>query len=702
VTFNVITPSLTVNSVEAWRGSLNTQTFRYGTSTGSAFSNFTYASGYPVMNDQIWFRVNFPAESQPITVRQYVRLQGTTTWTTRDVTLSSTNTTSQWFPFAPSPAVIGSGTSGYTIEARTDHMNGNTVLRTGATRTFYIPVRPRINRHQVTVNDVTNTRTTAQNGANGQSGAVYVGQRVFVRYTYTSSNTWASSNTFSANLNGASDFSVSTTINNSAAYERNSSQNIYRVPNLTSLPITMTTHWNSDPARTSETTSVPVPVIRADAEMKAIRLIDVDSNTYITGTTLTQGQRIRPQYVMGNNSSVRIFVDGYDDGRVRLGEDRFVYSIPPGGEILLSGNHLTVPDDATTFSVWGGVYLDGAGIGNTSWESNENNNEKTVTFTVVADDGDDLAIKAITPNSLYREDTEVITSFRLQNPSSTVYPTANSVSVRFTALNVNTPLYTTTRTGVVIPANGDNLVYFKWTVPSGLNGASVTLRGEVIFGGAVVDTQTLTHGTEKRPVSQTPDTKFEEKRPAWFSAETPPERIGTQSAQWSEWVYENDVFVRRTYGLNLANSPAAQIIPDINSPSARNSSGWIMASGYGFTADWTVPVETLSGTLAPPADAFTNAQFAMMYFPEFMWRMNVNEFRVLDRTAVNRFQLPANPNAKGSARLHFTPLWFPDGTYRAQTYAGDVWTPAGMLSRYYDSSAIQIQGSAYDDWYITR
>ena len=91
----------------------------------------------------------------------------------------------------------------------------------------------------------------------------------------------------------------------------------------------------------------------------------------------------------------------------------------------------------------------------------------------------------------------------------------------------------------------------------------------------------------------------------------------------------------------------------------------------------------------------------MMYFPEYKHSMNVNEFRVLDRTAADTFQFPANANAGGNARLHFTPLWFPNGVYRCQAYVADVWTPAGMLSKYYNSSSITIKDSAYDDWYVS-
>jgi hypothetical protein len=699
-TYTIASPSLTVNTLEVWGGNLGSQTFRFGTTNGAAFSNYTYANAYPVMNDQIWFNVNFPAQSTNLTVRQYIRLAGTTAWTTRDVTLSSSNTASQWFGFAPSPATVGSGTSGYTVEAKIDHMNGSTVLSSGAIKTFYVPVRPRVNRDHLTVYDVLNTQV-ARNGASGRSGSVYVGQKVNMWYDFSASSTWASVNTFSTFIDGTFDFVMGLSISSTSPVVRNSSRNPYVVPNLTSLPIVMETHWNTDGLRTKESRSVPITVIRADAELKEIRLIDVATNTYVTGNTLTQGQKVTPQYVYRNNTSIRIFVEGYDNDLTRLGgSSTAFYAIPANSEIAVNGKQLTVPGNATAFSVWGGVYLDGAGFGSTTWESNHLNNARTNTYTVLP--SIPLNIETITPNSLYRENTEVITSFRLLNPSNTAYPTDNSVSVRFTALNGSTVLHTTTRAGVVIPANGDNLVYFKWTVPSGLNGATLTLRGEAIRGGVAVDTQTLTHGTERRQVSQTPDTQFEKAPPAGFGLVPIPTRTNQTSAQWAEWVYEDGAFVKRTYGLQL-NAAAPSITPDVNAPSRSFTGGlWRMASGYGFTLSWLTPTQTLTGTAAPPSASHTAVQAADLFFPEFKYSAAVNSFRTLDRNGANNFHFPANPHAKDNARLHFTPLYYPNGGYQCQGYLYDLWTPAGMLYGFYNSNTMTITGSAFDDWFVGR
>jgi hypothetical protein len=65
------------------------------------------------------------------------------------------------------------------------------------------------------------------------------------------------------------------------------------------------------------------------------------------------------------------------------------------------------------------------------------------------------------------------------------------------------------------------------------------------------------------------------------------------------------------------------------------------------------------------------------------------------------FQFVSNPNTKSNSRLHFIPLWMPDGDYIIKTRLYDIWTPAGMVNGYFLSQLIEIGGSAYDDHYVT-
>ena len=78
--------------------------------------------------------------------------------------------------------------------------------------------------------------------------------------------------------------------------------------------------------------------------------------------------------------------------------------------------------------------------------------------------------------------------------------------------------------------------------------------------------------------------------------------------------------------------------------------------------------------------AVTAAQNAVTYFPEFGYE---NCWRLLEADISGRsttFQFKANPYSTYNRRTHFTPIWYPDGSYTPYTWLLDCWTPAGMLS----------------------
>lgn len=52
------------------------------------------------------------------------------------------------------------------------------------------------------------------------------------------------------------------------------------------------------------------------------------------------------------------------------------------------------------------------------------------------------------------------------------------------------------------------------------------------------------------------------------------------------------------------------------------------------------------------------------------------------------------------SRVHFTPVWYPDGEYNILVQSS-IWTPRGKLTGHCFNT-ILIDGTVYDDWYITR
>ena len=678
------TPSLDVEKVEVWKGTKSSRTYHYGTSYGSSFSNYKVAKNYPIMNDKVWFAVNFPAETENCYVRQSVRLQGGS-WTSRNV-YSNSNT---WYDVALSPTVVDSGRSSYIIEAKVDYLDKNgKVLKYGAVKTFYIPIKPKLERYQVTMYDITGTQV-ARNGTAGKVGSVYVGQRVNPKYTYTSSNTWTSRNNFSNTINGSTDLSVSGYINKSSPFERYSNLGYYRVPDISSIPCRLTTSWASDPSRTTQTTQINIPVIKADVELSKIQLID--QNGYYVNTVYA-GQKVTPQYTYKNNTGVKVYVDAYDNNREKIA----TYAIPANGTIYVNGSQMTVTD-SSSLSIWGGVYLEGAGIYNTTWETNGRNNQKTISFNITKP----VHLELIDPVYGYREGTSVVTSYKVKNSTELVFLPNSDMVIDFYVYDGSSLIYESRKSSVVVPAYGDNLVYFKWKVPKG-GLDDVRMYATITTNGYSMYNRTDHNSVIPPNTSVTPDTEFEKKAPHDFVKLKPSNNIANSSAVWSEWIYENNAFKKKTYNIKI-NSVTNSIVPDTSIASREQIEGvWQMGSGYGFTSSLSVDMGTTSGYLSPPTSAYTNVQTASMYLPEFMFNKAVGRYRAFESNGTNMFRLPSNSFADDNARLHFVPLWYPDGEYKAQNYLHDFWTPAGMLSGYYNSNAINIDGSAYDDWYIGR
>jgi len=127
-----------------------------------------------------------------------------------------------------------------------------------------------------------------------------------------------------------------------------------------------------------------------------------------------------------------------------------------------------------------------------------------------------------------------------------------------------------------------------------------------------------------------------------------------------------------------------------------------MRSGYGLSVRVGQTFSALSGYDSPGTDAATYAQNGYALFPEFNYQMAANKYRHLQSVGAGIFEVVQNPEAKNSGRLHFTPIWFPDGDYLVQGFVTDIWTPAGMLSGYFNAKPITIKDSAYDDWYLAR
>lgn len=699
-------PALSVKECRAYKGTSPTKTFHYGTSTGSSFGNWTYVSGYPASGDTIFFSVNFPKETENIYVRQTVWIDGT-----QVATRTGYSNNLEWYDVTASLKTVPESKSYYTVKARVDWIDtSGTNKKVGAEKTFYIPVKPVVTREKVTAYNYEGA-VQAYSGSAGSSGKLYFGQKISFHYLYGAKTTWDSYNNVKAvanRWNGSSwthiystissgeDVSVNgVTLSKTKSYTKNSSIGMYTIPlpassndNSYKLKFDMTTAWSPDTSHTTETSTYYIPIVKADVELYEIKLIDKDGY-YADPTDLTVSDKLTIRYVYKNNTDCKVYVEGYNDDKSKIPG---VYAIPAGGTINVDGMTFTVPNERD-FTIWGGVYLEGAGIYNTSYESNGTNNTKTLTCNSKLP----LTLTPITPNAAYRESTDAITSYWLNNSSSYNYKPSDSITIRFRVYSPSgTLIKTTTKTQAIVPANDKNLVYFKWTVPTGLNGTEVTIKADILEDGEYYGLETKSYSTIPYYKYSTPDTQYEEKAPTGFSIQSAPSEV-YERATWWEYRYESGKFVKKNYGIGISSWGDA-VTPDSRSTAELIGGKWTMKSGYGFTVKASTGTQSISGYLTPDSSMCTGVQYAYITVPEYKYAYASGKCRTLEKSG-SYWVLPSNWTY---GRVHFTPLWYPDGSYTAYIMQSDLWTPAGMIRAGHAANKITIKDSAYDDWYVGR
>lgn len=148
-------------------------------------------------------------------------------------------------------------------------------------------------------------------------------------------------------------------------------------------------------------------------------------------------------------------------------------------------------------------------------------------------------------------------------------------------------------------------------------------------------------------------------------------------------------YFRDNYSASM--TATTRIEPDEKVPTA---SGDLMKSGYGVTNTVTATVST-----SAPLSHYTYGQTAVSYFPEFGYGTYWRLLERLTSGTTARFQFAKNIYSTYNQRVHFSPVWFPDGSYTVNTHVMDIWTPAGMLAMNLTDD-VTISGSLYDDWHI--
>lgn len=302
---------------------------------------------------------------------------------------------------------------------------------------------------------------------------------------------------------------------------------------------------------------------------------------------------------------------------------------------------------------------------------------------------------------------EVVTSFYIGNEGMTdIYPSDNLRAdfVVYTVIDGReTALVSAKWEQVVVPANGTNLVWFKWRVPDKAVGRMCWVQCR-INSDHLADERNPDNNSREfailpqvRSPYRTPNTRYEEKAPADYRPDAKRPASKSASATWTQWVYENGAFVLKKYGIR-ASLTRPSLTPDASCTTATKVNGiWEMKSGYGVNLRLRGTMNAVSGVPMAPVSSYTGIQNVTALFPEYGYEAVDGRAETLVSVG-NDYQFVGNADA-GGARVHFIPLYHRDGSYRVVLKTGGIWTPAGYLESVRLSNEIVISGTVYDDWY---
>ena len=289
------------------------------------------------------------------------------------------------------------------------------------------------------------------------------------------------------------------------------------------------------------------------------------------------------------------------------------------------------------------------------------------------------APQATVSDYTYHTNIDVITAITVKGGVS---DPDNPVIVTFT---INGTKYKVNN--IYYPNGSSQLVWVKWHTPSTAKNMTIPVE---IKRGTKTTKKAIKVKIEGIGDNPPPDPGPNDRNP-YFTQGSLPNQSEKKTASWTVWeTYKSGgVWKHRKKSYSASLKLNMNITPDGKVPTR---SGKQMKSGYGYNNLTTASVTTTQSS------AVTGAQNAITKFPEFRYE---TYSRLLERTTGGlnaKFEFKRNLYSTYNRRVHFSPVWYPDGAYTAHTYVMDCWTPVGMLKGNV-TDTLTIKGSVYDDWH---
>ena len=364
-----------------------------------------------------------------------------------------------------------------------------------------------------------------------------------------------------------------------------------------------------------------------------------------------------------------------------------VGNLPAGGSTTISYTY-TVPEDKPIGTLEVVATVD---PGNLIRESNEDNNtgRSVIGVEIILPDLEIVATNACDWNSLM----DVVVTATVRNNTPKAVP---SVPVRLTIGNETYEVH------ICVPGSAENLAVFRITVPdvTGRMNISFVVDPNNEIEEMIEGNNDLSHSVEVAPLPNgtvlDPDDSDLQAIYEYSGLSGMPELDQSKTHSWQEYRYENGSYVLHDYQAKLEMT--VELSPDERV--AYEEIPDVIESGFGVS----IAVKTELSTNYDHAEKLVGVQRVWCWSPESGYGELSGYSDVYDNLQTSegergdkviRWQYKVNPYSETDSRLHYTPLWFPDGTYRVQAQGFQAWSPAGEMYAT-ESDDVTIDGDMYD------
>lgn len=305
-------------------------------------------------------------------------------------------------------------------------------------------------------------------------------------------------------------------------------------------------------------------------------------------------------------------------------------------------------------------------------ENNESNNTLSASLAIKPT-LPDIGIIGTNATNWYAGKDVVITA-TVANYTAQDVP---SVTVRLT---VGSSRY---EEAIPLPGNGSNLAVFRVTLPTQTGATPIrfivdpynTLPEENEGNNSYDRTIQIVNAPADAVID--PDSADLEAHYASSGLLPLPSTENSDYHIWQEVRLEGDEYVTKTFWTQMQT--AFEVTPDERIAYADKPRQ--MESGFGVNTNLTTTITT---NYDHP-EKLVGCQMAWVYAPETgygqiaQWSGAFDSLERIGGTQgarITRWQQKVNPYSEAGSRLHYTPLWFPDGQYTLLCQSFYAWTPA--------------------------